>query len=415
MSIRRGPLADLTIIDCTMALAGPFGTALLADMGANVIKVEPPSGDSFRPLPPTSPDYANAGRDADTGVDYGAPFATVNRNKRSVVLDFKDTADREKLLELCEQADAIVENMRTGVMDKLGLGYEVVRARNPRIVYGAVRGFGDPRTGESPYAEWPCYDLVAQSMGGVVGLTGPEDDPGYPCGTAVGDVYPGTLMALGVLAAVHHARSSGEGQFMDVAMYDAMLAFAGLAHSGYGHSGSNAKPNGRHQRALMPFGIYPAKDGEVAICAPGPSHWPLLCEAMQRPDLADDERTRNNFIRVKNGTFIIEQVSAWSDTLTKREILELLGGKVPCGPVNTSADVFEDPHVEAREMLMHFKPRGENPEVAIIGSPLKFTKTPTGLYAAPPRLGEHGEEIFEELRINRVGSDLSGFSGEDRS
>jgi len=162
-----GPLADITIIDCTMALAGPFGAALLGDLGANVIKVEPPGGDSSRSLPPLLPDYANPGTEVPAGVDYGGYFASINRNKRSIVLDLKNPDDRETLLKLCEKADAIIENMRVGVMDRLGTGYDQIRERNPRIVYGAIRGYGDPRTGVSPYADWPAYDIVAQSMGGM--------------------------------------------------------------------------------------------------------------------------------------------------------------------------------------------------------------------------------------------------------
>ncbi|MEM9621907.1 MAG: CoA transferase [Pseudomonadota bacterium] len=404
METRTGPLKDVTVIDCTMALAGPFGTALLADLGANVVKVEPPRGDAFRPLPPTSPDYANAGKQdpetATEGVDYGAAFATVNRNKRSVVLDFKDPADREALLQLCEQADIIVENMRAGVMDKLGLGYDVIKQRNPRIVYGAVRGFGDPRTGASPYASWPCYDIVAQSMGGLVNLTGPTDESGYPCGIAVGDVYPGTLMALGVISALHHARQTGIGQFVDVAMYDSMLTFTGTALGGYGHGGTMSGPQGRHSRGLMPFGVYPAKDGSVAIGAPGAAHWQALCEAMERPDLIDDERARNTFVRVKNGEFIIEQISLWSATKTKQEILQLLGGRVPCGPVNTAEEIFNDPHVAQRDMLVTYQPQGDNPPATIVGSPIKFTATPAGVYGRPPRLGEHDTEIRREFGLS---------------
>ena len=189
MGERTGPLRDITIIDCTMALAGPFGTSLLADLGANVIKVEPPHGDGARPSPPLPPDYANVSSPEKAGVDYGGYFASINRNKRGIVLDLKNPADKEKLLTLCEQADAIVENMRAGVMDKLGVGYDVISARNPKIVYGAIRGFGDPRTGESPYAEWPAYDIVAQSMSGHAHITGPGDNAGgYPSGVSVGDI-----------------------------------------------------------------------------------------------------------------------------------------------------------------------------------------------------------------------------------
>ncbi len=400
MGKRTGPLADVTIIDCTMALAGPYGTALLADLGANVVKVEPPGGDNFRPLPPTLPDYANVGSGKTAGVDYGAAFASVNRNKRGISLDFKDPADRETLLQLCEQADAVVENMRAGVMDKLGLGYEVIKTRNPRIVYAAVRGFGDPRTGASPYAQWPCYDMVAQSMGGLVHLTGPAGDSGYPSGVSVGDIYPGTLMALGLVSALHHARSSGEGQFVDVAMYDAMLALTGVSLSGFGHGAAAAGAQGRHSRTLLPFGLYPASDGRVAICAPGPNHWPKLCEVIERPDLINDERARNTFVRVKNGEYVITEISAWTASRSKQEIMAQLGGVVPCGPVNDAEDIFADPHLSAREMLARYNPPGDNPQATIVGSAIKFSQTPSGVYRSPPTLGQHQDEVLAEFGIS---------------
>ena len=400
MTNRSGPLSDLVIVDCTMALAGPFGTALLADMGADVIKIEPPHGDGARTVGPLPPDYANPGTKPPAGVDFGGYFASINRNKRSVVLDLKQDDDRETLLLLCEQADAIVENMRVGVMDRLGVGYEVIRKRNPRIVYGALRGFGDPRTGESPYADWPAYDIVAQSMGGLVGITGPEDDGGYPSGASAGDIYPGTLLALGLLAAVGQARRTGEGQFFDVAMYDAVLAFSETVVANYGYSQAELPPRDRHHPKLAPFGIFPAADGSVAIAAPGPAHWRILCEAMSREDLIDDPRTGNPFVRSDNVELVEKAISEWTSTRTKHDIMGVLGGRVPCGPVNTAADIFADPHVAAREMISRFELPGDNPEVAIAGSPLKFLESPTAFYRRAPRLGEHNEEVLREFGLS---------------
>jgi len=399
MTERTGPLANLTIVDCTMALAGPFGTALLADMGADVIKIEPPHGDGSRSVPPLPPDYANATADEQAGVDYGGYFASINRNKRSVVLDLKQSEDREALLKLCEQADAIVENMRVGVMDRLGVGYEAIKARNPRIVYGAIRGFGDPRTGESPYAEWPAYDIVAQSMGGVAHITGPQGDAGYPCGVSVGDIYPGTLLAMGLLAAINHANATGVGQFFDIGMYDAMLAFNETVVANYGYSQIELGPRGQHHPNLMPFGIFPTNDGGVAIAAPGPGHWQALCAAMQREDLIDDERTQNTFVRRRNQEFVEEAISAWTSQLSKQEVVTKLGGTVPCGPVNTAKDIFADPHVAARDMITRFELPGDNPEVAIVGSPIKFSQSPAGFYRRPPTLGEHTDQVFAEFGL----------------
>lgn len=325
----NGPLANLTIIDCTMALAGPFGTALLADMGANVIKVEPPGGDASRSMPPLPPDYANATADEPAGVDYGGYFASINRNKRSIKLDLKDPADKAVLLQLCDQADALVENMRVGVMDRLGLGYEVLKVRCPQLVYGCIRGFGDPRTGESPYASWPAYDIVAQSMGGLAHVTGPPGTAGYPSGISVGDIYPGTLMALGLVAAINHAKTTGEGQFFDVGMYDAMVACGETLISNYSYTGAVLGPRGQHHPSLMPFGIYPTQDGGVAIAAPGPGHWAALCRAMNREDLIDDERTRNLFLRNRNHDYVEALITEWTAEKTKQQVIDLLGVQCP--------------------------------------------------------------------------------------
>ncbi len=389
---RTGPLEDLTIIDCTMAFAGPFGTALLGDLGANIIKVEPPAGDGFRPVPPFPPNYHHAFKDSDEGADYGMSFAGVNRNKRSIVLDLKHEADREKLLSLCEQADAIVENMRTGVMDEMGLSYEVIRERNPKIVYGAIRGYGDPRTGMSPYADWPCLDVAGQSAGGLVEATGDL----WP--VAISDIYPGTLMALGLTAAIHQAQRTGQGEFFDVGMYDAMMTLLRSNIAAYSVTGQERKPGGRS--ALVPFTLFPTRDGRIAIAAPVERHWQFLCKAMGRTDLIDDARTSSNAKRSANQSFTELQITQWTSTRTKQEIIEVLGGHVPVGPANSMAEVFADPHVAARAMLERYQIQGEgNPTATLAANPIKFANTPTGLHHAPPLKGEHTEEILSEFGI----------------
>lgn len=387
---RRGPLDDITIIDCTMAYAGPFGTALLADLGANVIKVEPPTGDTFRAVPPHPPDYDHAFRNTDAGADYGMSFAGVNRNKRSVTLNLKEADEVEVLLRMCEQADALVENMRAGVMDELGLGYEVVAARNPQIVYGAVRGFGDDRTGASPYGDWPCLDTAGQAMGGLVEATGDLYD------VAIADIYPGTLMALGLVSAIHRARHSGTGDFVDVAMYDSALTLLRSHVPAFGLTGKERRPG---RRVLVPFGLFPTTDGRFAIAAPVERHWQLLCEAMERPDLIDDERTKTNPKRAANQEFTEGEIARWTSTKSKQELLDLLGGKVPCGPANSLAEVFEDPHVGARRMLEECQLPGDNPTVPLVANPIKFLSGETGLYQRPPTLGEHTAEVLAEFGI----------------
>ena len=392
---RSGPLEDLTIIDCTRALAGPYGAGLLADLGAKVIKVESPLGDGYRNIPPFLPDYASPYDEQSAGTDYGAPFASVNRNKRSVCLDLKKKDDAEVFLKLCDQADAVVENMRAGVMDRLGLGYEVVSKRNSAIVYACVRGFGDPRTGESPYADWPCLDAAAQSFGGLVYA---NDNLVTP---ALADIFSGTLMGLGVVSAIHHAKKTGKGQFLDVSMYDAMMAFQKSAVAQYGFTGKPNPAGLQRAMTLYPFDLFPAKDGRVSIAVGSPHHWDLLCAAMDRADLMTDERSASNAARLENVDWVEEQICGWTSKLTRAEIMQKLNGTIPAGPVQNMADIYEDPHVEARRMLEVCSPGGDNPEISLAANPIKFSETPTGLYQPPPTLGEHNDEVMSEFGISR--------------
>lgn len=396
---RQGPLQDLTIIDCTRALAGPFGAGLLADLGARVIKIEPPSGDGYRNIPPFLPDHARPHEEQNAGTDFGAPFAAVNRNKRSVCLDLKNESDKAVFLQLCDQADAVLENLRAGVMDRLGLGYEVIAARNAKIVYACVRGFGDPRTGESPYAHWPSLDAAAQSFGGLVhandGLVTP----------AIADIFPGTLMALGVVSAIHNAQRTGQGQFLDVGMYDAMMAFQKSAVAQYGFTGKPNPAGLQRAMTLYPFDLFPAKDGRIAIAVGQPRHWDLLCAAMERPDLMDDERSFSNEARLANVDWVEAQICEWTNSLTRADIVAKLDGAIPIGPVQTMADIYADPHVRARAMLETCSPGGENPDIVLAASPIKFTETPTTLYQRPPNLGEHNAEVLAEFGIDPSGSE----------
>jgi crotonobetainyl-CoA:carnitine CoA-transferase CaiB-like acyl-CoA transferase len=389
MTERTGPLSDIRIVDLTQALAGPFCTMLLADLGADVIKVEPPRGDLTRGMPPFPQDK--------TQVDFGGYFASVNRNKRSIALDLRKDEDREVLFRLAETADALVENSRAGVLDRLGCSYETIHARNPRLVYAAIRGFGDPRTGASPYAEWPAFDIVAQSMGGLVGATGPSDSTGYPAGASVGDIFPGTLAALGIVSAIHAARRSGEGQFMDVAMYDAILLMCEQLVYHYSYDGKVNGPKDRGHQSLCPFDTFDTSDGAVAIAAPTPHHWALLCGIIGRVDLIDDPRTFENVARVEHRELVREAITSWTAQHTKAEVIAELSGRVPVGPVNTIADIFADPHTEARDMLAVLHLPGEDRAIKIANQALKFTATPAGVYRRPPFLNEHRAEIMTEI------------------
>jgi crotonobetainyl-CoA:carnitine CoA-transferase CaiB-like acyl-CoA transferase len=392
MSARTGPLSDVRVLDLTQALAGPYCTMLLADLGADVIKVEPPTGDMSRALGPHPADRSSC--------DYGGYFASVNRNKRSIVLDIKTDADRETFFRLAQTADAVVENAKTGVMDRAGISYERLHEIKPALVYAAIRGFGDPRTGASPYVDWPAFDIVAQSMGGLVATTGPKGGGGYRAGPGIGDIYPGTLAALGVVSAIHAARRTGEGQFLDVAMYDAILALCEMIVYTYASSGVVREPSGNGTPVLCPFDIFPTRDGAVAIAAPGENHWKILCDAIGRPELVTDNRTRNINRRVANADFVRGIVVEWTNAHSTREIVDAIGGKVPVGPVNTAKDIFDDPHPRARDMLVEVEQPGDNPPLTIAGCPIKLTATPSGIYARAPRLGEHTAQVLADAGIS---------------
>jgi crotonobetainyl-CoA:carnitine CoA-transferase CaiB-like acyl-CoA transferase len=388
---RGGPLVDTRVVDLTQALAGPYCTMILADLGADVIKVEPPAGDSPRFIGPYT--------ECDDEHLFGGYFASINRNKRSIVLDLKLEADRARLLDLIDTADVLVENYRAGVMERLGLSYEALHARRPALVYAAIRGFGDRRTGASPRVEWPAYDIVAQSMSGLVSYTGTKAGERVASGPSVGDLYPATMCAVGILAALHHAKATGEGQFVDVAMTDALIALCESMVWRYSYTGEVQAPRGTEHPSLCPFEIYTTADGACAIAAPGEGHWAELCRIMGREDLIDTDETRSSRRRVINRSMVREAVEEWTRARSTDEVVDALGGRVPVGPVNDATTLFDDPHVRAREMLVAVEHPGSSRPVLTPNTPIRFTETPTGVYRRAPKLGEHTTEVFSELEI----------------
>ncbi len=386
--MNRMALEGLTVIDLTRALAGPFCSMLLADQGANVIKVEAPDiGDGTRKMVPFAPDVEDR-------EPYGGYFQSVNRNKLSIVIDLKSQDGKQIIRKLVSSADVLVENFRTGVMDGLGLSYESLHEINPKLVYAAVRGFGDPRTGKSPYGDWPAYDVIAQAMGGMMSITGIKDGAPLKVGPGVGDLIPATLAAFGILSALHHANETGEGQFIDVAMYDAVLSFSERIVPQHSYTGEVPAPEGNAHPTLCPFGVFPAEDGWVSIACPGDHFWKVLATTMGRADMISDERYRNNWLRVQHMDDVIEIVSAWTAAHTKAKLTEILGGKIPFGPVNNAADLFVDPHVAARDMLVEVEQPGSAHKFAITNTPIRMTKTQGGVTTRAPLLGEHTDQIL---------------------
>jgi len=385
-----GPLDGLRIIDLTQVLSGPYATMLLADMGAEVIKVEPPAGDvarSWGPFP--------------IGVEqpaYGGYFASVNRNKRSIRLDLTSDSDRELFLDLLATADVLIENFRIGVMDRFDLSYEYLHQRYPELVYACIRGFGDTRTGRSPYADWPAYDIVAQAMGGIIGITGTAPDHPVKVGPGVGDIFPATLAVCGILAALRHRDRTGTGQLVDVGLYDSVLALSERIVYQYSMTGASPEAQGNTHPILCPYGLVPTADGYIAIAAPTDHHWRALTKLMGEPDAGNDPRYATNEARLENSAEVYRLIEAWSRALPTAGIVELIGGRIPCGPVNAASDIAADPHVAAREMIV----RVDHPDggrLDIIGAPIKFSETPTDRFTPAPVLGEAEEQLLPARRI----------------
>jgi crotonobetainyl-CoA:carnitine CoA-transferase CaiB-like acyl-CoA transferase len=387
-----GALTDLKVIDLTQMLAGPFCTQLLGDQGARIIKVEPLGGEGMRRTGPFFKD--------DTLRSYGGYFQSVNRNKASIALDLKNPDGRQVLKELIATADVVVENFRGGVMERLGLSYEELAELNPALVYATVRGFGDRRSGESQYYEWPAYDVVAQAMGGIMGITGASPEQPTKIGPGVGDTVPALMLAIGILAAVHHARRTGEGQFVDVSMVDSVLALTERIVYQYSYEGRSPVPEGNKHPLLCPFGLFRAKDGWVSIACATDALWRELAHAVGRSDLAESAECATNASRVENASFVIESLEAFTRHKTKDELKAILGGRVPFGPVYTAEDVFHDPHFSTRNMLVEVDHPGSQRRGTIAGVPIKLSKTPGGVGRRAPTAGEDTDSILREIGMS---------------
>ncbi|MFN4142390.1 CaiB/BaiF CoA transferase family protein [Aestuariivirga sp.] len=379
---RAGILSGICVLDFSRMLSGPYCTMMLADHGAEVIKVEGPEGDTSRSNGPWRSD--------DEAREWAGYFVSLNRGKKSIVLDLKNPEAQAAVRELVRTSHVLVENFRPGVMERLGLGYEELARENPSIVYAAIRGFGDPRGGESPYAAWPSYDVVAQAMGGLMSMTGADRDHPMKTGPGIGDVFAGMMMAFAIVSALRHAERTGQGQFIDIAMYDAMLSLCERLVYLYDMEGRIAEPSGNGHPLLAPFGIFPAADGWVSIGVVDDGFWRELTRIMERPDMMADERLATKAGRRAHAPEVNDAVSGWTRRLSKAELAKLLGGRLPFGPVNDAKDIFNDPHVAARRMIAevpHAEPGKAGWRVA--ANPIRFAATPAVALKAPPRLGEH--------------------------
>ena len=386
---QQGALEGLRVIDLTQMLAGPFCTMMLADQGAEVIKVEPLEGDGTRGIGPFHPE--------DSLRAFSGYFQSVNRNKASIALDLKRVEAKDIFLKLIDTAQVVAENFRAGVMDRLGLGYEVLRRRNPRIVYASIRGFGDPHAGESPYLNWPAFDVVAQAVGGIMAITGPNAATPTKVGPGVGDIVPAIMAAYGIMAAVWRAERSGTGQHVDVAMTDAVLAVCERILHQFSYEGVVPGPEGNRHPFLAPFGLVPAKDGFVALACHKDEFWTTLCEKLGAGQLACDPRFATREDRARNQDAVYAEISALTRRHTRRELMQLLGGQVPFGPVFDVSDIVADPHFLARDMVVQVDHPDVPARLAIAGVPVKLSQTPGGVRRRAPLLGEQTDAVMQSL------------------
>jgi formyl-CoA transferase len=362
---------------------------MLADMGANVIKIEEPSkGDDTRSMGP----FKNG---------ESAYYMNLNRNKKGVTLNLKSPKGKKIFLGLVEKADVVLENYRPGVMEKLGLGYESLKEVNPRIVYGAVSGFG--HTG--PYTQKPGYDIIAQAMSGLMSTTGWPGGSPTRTGTAIGDVLGGLSLAAGVLSAIYRQNRTGLGQKVDISLVDSSVASLEIINMIYTIEGRLPGRIGNRYESTYPYDSFKAADGELVIGAGNNKLWRSLCDIMNRPELKEDPRYLNVKDRVERHAEIKALIDEWMAPKKVSDVLETLADAgIPCAPIYDIRQVVEDPHIAgAREMFVEMEHPVAGP-VKLTGSHIKLSATPPSLRAPSPSLGQHNEDVYGQYL---------GFSAQD--
>jgi len=392
MTQRMAPLANIRVLDLTRVLAGPWCTQNLADLGADVIKVERPgSGDDTRGW---GPPYLKDQDGADT--TEAAYYLSANRNKRSLALDFTTDAGREVVLALAAKADIVVENYKVGGLKKYGLDYASLKQINPRLIYCSITGFG--QTG--PYATRPGYDYIIQGMGGLMSITGEHDDlPGggpQKAGVAVSDLMTGMYASVAILAALNERHSSGLGQYIDMALLDCQVAMLANQNLNYMTSGQVPKRAGNAHQNLVPYQVFEVEDGHLILAVGNDSQFASFCRLINMPELVEDDRYRKNAGRVVNRDSLIPLLASVMKT-RKRDtwVADLEASNIPAGPINTIDQVYADPQVVARQMKLEL-PHPAAGTTPMTASPMRFSDTPIQYRNAPPMLGQHSEDILRE-------------------
>lgn len=380
------PLDNIRILDITRALAGPYCTMMLGDLGADVIKVERPgSGDETRGWGPPF-----------VGKPYGpypgesAYFIAANRNKRSLTVNIQTPEGQEIIHQLAGISDVLVENYRTGDLDKLGLGYASLHEKFPKLIYCSVSGYG--RTG--PYADRPGYDAVIQGEGGMMSITGPVAGPPSRVGIPITDITSGMFAATAILAALRARDITGEGQLVDISLFDAHIALLTNVASNYLVGGEPPRRLGNAHPNLVPYDSFSARDGWFVLGVANEKQWGLLCEMLNRQDMKTDERFASNGKRVTNRAALVDELNR---TFAQRDVddwlADLVKAGLPCGRINSIPEVFEHPQAQAREMTLE----SDHPTAGTVrlpGFPYKLSQTPAGIHRPPPLLGEHTEQVL---------------------
>jgi CoA:oxalate CoA-transferase len=382
----RKALEGIRVIDMSHVLAAPTATMFLADLGAEVIHLEPPHGDDAREYGPFA---------GEPGKNHSGYFISLNRNKKSLVLNLKQEKGREILRELIRVSDVIVENFRPTTMKKMGLGWEDIRKINPRIIYAAISGFGHDSPPE--YASRPSYDMVAQAYSGLMSITGPVGGPPCRVGSSVGDIIAGQQAVIGILAALSYREKTGRGQFYDGSMVDGLFTVLESAVARYTMTGKIPGPLGGAHPSITPFEAFRTKDSWIIVAAGNDALWTRLCRILDREDLIRDQRFENNHFRTENQRELSEILTAELIKKKTAEWIEIFEKHdIPYSRINNMKDICEDKVIRHRNMLVTVDQPDVGP-VRITGSPIRLSETPGEVVSPAPRLGEHSEEVLRTV------------------
>ena len=385
----RKPLDGIKVLAFEIQVAGPYCTMMLADQGASVIKVErPEGGDTARG---GAPRIKN-----DAGETQSGYFLRFNRNKRSVTLNLKSDEGRRLFAELAGKSDVVVENFRPGLLDEMGIGYRALSQRNPGLIYACISGFGSLDGYLGPYSKRPAYDIVAQAMGGLMNTCGQADGPPTWLGVALGDIVSGMNAAYAIMLALFERSQTGKGQYIDVSMYDSMIGLAERSVTAYSLTG-HVLQRGR-EPYMAPWGPFECEDGYIGVIVATEGDWAKFCAAIERPDLVGREGTTSGPERAKNMSgWLGEVINGWFCAQTKAAATsKLLAAGLPIGPVQNAKEVFDDPQVEARRLMIDV-PDPVLGTVKLVGPVAKLSGSPEPLTGAAPRLGEHNAEVLREV------------------